>query len=132
MRLTVRLIDQGLDRRNRGEVNAFLVDHEDVVPATIDGEPRLDADEAIRTGWVRLHFQSADYARTGKPARVQPELVDVVLLLLPEIALDEKFACEVVIAREGPDFTFGASLRLRVFDYHVPSRFELSQSGGWT
>src|SRR5262245_33600149 len=82
---------------------------------------------------MRLHLQSADYARTGKPARVQSAFVDVVLLLLPEIALDEKFACEVVVARERTDFTFRTrTWRLRVFDYHVPSRFELTQSGGWT
>jgi hypothetical protein len=56
-----------------------------------------------------MHLESTDDAPSVESLMVMPQLVDVVSLLVGEIAFDEQLAREIVISREGDDGALGAT-----------------------
>ena len=112
--LVVRV--ERLDRGEEREVEALLLAHDDLVPAAVERRSRLDAHEPVATTrrLVLLHAQPADHSPAVQLTVVMPVLVDEVVLLVGEVALEQQLAREVVVAGERADVARRTELRIVV------------------
>src|SRR6266705_982442 len=109
MRRGVVLLLQRGDRRHLGEVDALARDDEDVVSATVNRGPGLYAHVAVATGGILVlrHLESAHDPPAVQPLVMVAEFVDVIALLVAEVAFDQQLPGEVMIACERPEIAGG-------------------------
>ena len=85
--------------------NAFVLADDDLVTAAVERSSGIDADESVGTTrrLVLLHLQPAHHTPSVQPPIVMTQLVDQVLLLVGEVALQQQLAGEEIVASERSD-----------------------------